>query len=120
MNPEQLEKALHDLPPTTLITEIPEIQNTVVHLLRSNRELREFDPEGNDPDVVQAIQENKDLIVRKEEHVDVTLTVIRERLGMAAWREMGSNVKEFRELHAEELKAEREEPKETQEEGVYL
>ncbi|KAI8062782.1 uncharacterized protein B0P05DRAFT_574383 [Gilbertella persicaria] len=116
MEPELLKKALDDLPPASLITEIPEIQNAIAHLLKSNQEMIEYDP--NDPDLKQAIKENKDLIIRKEKHVDITLQVIRERLGEAAWREMGSNVKEFREIHAEALKETRR-PDNT-EEGVFL
>jgi hypothetical protein len=103
MNPAQFEKALNDLPPNSLITEIPEIQNAIAHLLTSNQEMRDFDPENKDPDFVQAIKENKDLIKRKEKQVDLILKVIRERLGEAAWREMGSNVKEFRNMHKQEL-----------------
>ncbi|KAI9364155.1 hypothetical protein BD770DRAFT_379396 [Pilaira anomala] len=114
MNQAQLEKALNELPPATLITEIPEIQNSIAHLLKSNQEMREYDP--NDPDLIQAIKENKDLISRKEDQVDLTLKVIRERMGQAAWREMGSNVKEFRELHKQELK----DNKREEEQGVFL
>ncbi|KAF1804651.1 hypothetical protein V8B55DRAFT_1498373 [Mucor lusitanicus] len=121
MNPAQLEKALNEMPAVTLITEIPEIQNAIAHLLKSNQEMREFDPDSQDPDFIQAIKENADLIKRKEKQVDMTLQVIRERLGEAAWREMGSNVKEFRELHAHELKAEQQPKAEKdEEEGVFL
>jgi hypothetical protein len=119
MNPSQLEKALYELPPVTLITEIPEIQNAIAHLLKSNQEMREFDPQHTDPDFIQAIKENVDLIKRKEKQVDLTLKVIRERLGEAAWREMGSNVKEFRDMHAQEL---RDQTQQQQQEdpGVFL
>ncbi|KAL7315074.1 hypothetical protein PS15m_006573 [Mucor circinelloides] len=123
MNPAQLEKALNEMPAVTLITEIPEIQNAIAHLLKSNQEIREFDPDNKDPDFIQAIKENADLIKRKETQVDITLQVIRERLGEAAWREMGSNVKEFRELHAQELKAEQQFQQtkaDKDEEGVFL
>lgn len=123
MNPAQLEKALNEMPAVTLITEIPEIQNAIAYLLKSNQEMREFDPDNKDPDFIQAIKENAALIKRKETQVDITLQVIRERLGEAAWREMGSNVKEFRELHAQELKAEQQFQQtkaDKDEEGVFL
>lgn len=113
MEPVQLEKALNELPPATLITEIPEIQNAIAHLLKSNKEMLEYD--ANDADLIQAVKENKDLITRKEKQVDLTLKVIRERLGEAAWREMGSNVIEFRKLHKQELLENNKE-----EEGVFL
>jgi hypothetical protein len=117
MNPAQLEKALYELPPATLITEIPEVQNAIAHLLKSNQEMREFDPENTDPDFAQAIKENVDLIKRKEKQVDLTLKIIRERLGEAAWREMGSNVKEFRDIHSKELK---DQVEQEQAQGVFL
>ncbi|KAI8636688.1 hypothetical protein BD408DRAFT_478467 [Parasitella parasitica] len=125
MHSTQLRKALNEMHPTTLITEIPEVQNTIAHLLKSNQEMREFDPERKDLEFVQAIRENAELIIRKERQVDITLQVIRERLGEAAWREMGSNVKEFREVYAQELEAEQklqsnEEKKQEAEEGVFL
>ncbi|KAG1077821.1 hypothetical protein G6F42_024597 [Rhizopus arrhizus] len=85
--------------------------------------MREFDPDNKDPDFIQAIKENAALIKRKETQVDITLQVIRERLGEAAWREMGSNVKEFRELHAQELKAEQQFQQtkaDKDEEGIFL
>ncbi|CAO3623064.1 unnamed protein product [Mucor fragilis] len=124
MDSGQLEKALNEMPAVTLITEIPEIQNAIAHLLKSNQEMREFDPDNQDPDFIQAIKENVDLIKRKEKQVDITLRVIRERLGEAAWREIGSNVKEFRELHAHEFKAEQQsqqsKAEKDEEEGVFL
>ncbi|KAG2214505.1 hypothetical protein INT46_005124 [Mucor plumbeus] len=122
MDPVQLEKALNEMPPVTLITEIPEVLNAIAHLLKSNQEMREFDPDNKDPDFIQAIKENTDLITRKEKQVNITLQVIRERLGEAAWREMGSNVKEFREIHAQELKAEQQlqNEKDKKEEGIFL
>ncbi|KAI9262009.1 hypothetical protein BY458DRAFT_534606 [Sporodiniella umbellata] len=114
MNDTQLRKALNDLPSDSLISEISETQNTIVHLLKSNQELREYNEEESDPDLVQAIQENKALIERKEKQVDLTLDVIRERLGQAAWREVGSDVLEFRKIHAEALQTEK------NKEGVFL
>lgn len=122
MDHQQLEKALNELPATSLISEIPEIQNAIAHLLQSNQEMRQFDPENEDPDFKQAITENLDLILRKEQQIDLTLRIIRERIGEAAWREMSSNVKEFREMHKEQLQKQQKEQQdqEDQEEGVYL
>lgn len=119
MDTTQLRKALSELPPTSLISEISEVQNTIAHLLKSNQEMREFNEEQNDLDLIQAIQENQDLIQRKEKQVNLTLAVIRERLGEAAWREVGSNIKEFREQHAQQLQTEKKR-EEKEENGVYL
>lgn len=118
MNTQQLEKALYELPASSLISEIPEIQNSIAHLLQSNQEMREFDPDNQDPDFKQAITENLDLITRKEQQVDLTLRIIRERIGEAAWREMGSNVKEFREKFRDQLKQQQQQQE--QEQGVFL
>ncbi|KAI9023100.1 hypothetical protein CLU79DRAFT_835071 [Phycomyces nitens] len=96
MQLEQLEKALRQLPHDTLMTEIPEVQNSIAHLQKSNDEMREYDPDQSDPDLVQAIDENIELIKRYEERIDLTLRVIREIIGEAAAREMGSNVAAFR------------------------
>jgi hypothetical protein len=121
MDPSQLRKALKELPPISLMTEIPEVQNAIAHLIRSNNDIRDFDPDAKDPDLVQAIKENEDLIIRKDKQVDVTLQVIREQLGDAAWREMGSNVKEFRQKYAKELYPEtNSNNKVEEEEGVFL
>ncbi|KAG1148879.1 hypothetical protein G6F37_004347 [Rhizopus arrhizus] len=119
MDTTQLRKALSELPPNSLISEISEVQNTIAHLLKSNQEMREFNEEQNDLDLIQAIQENQDLIQRKEKQVNLTLAVIRERLGEAAWREVGSNIKEFREQHAQQLQTEKKR-EEKEENGVYL
>lgn len=119
MDTTQLRKALNELPPSSLISEISEVQNTIAHLLKSNQEMREFNEEQNDLDLIQAIQENQDLIQRKEKQVNLTLAVIRERLGEAAWREVGSNIKEFREQHAQQLQTEKKR-EEKEENGVYL
>lgn len=99
MDPTQLAQALEQLPHDTLLTEIPQVQNSIKHLLRSNREMREYDPEGKDDDLLAAISENETLIQRYEARIDLTLKVIRERLGEAAAREVGSNVDAFRQQY---------------------
>ncbi|KAJ8659733.1 hypothetical protein O0I10_004715 [Lichtheimia ornata] len=99
MDTRRLEQALEQLPHDTLLTEIPQVQNSIKHLLRSNREMRDYDPEGKDNDLLAAISENESLIQRYEARIDLTLKVIRERLGEAAAREVGSNVDAFRQQY---------------------
>ncbi|ORZ01750.1 hypothetical protein BCR43DRAFT_454436 [Syncephalastrum racemosum] len=99
MDPHHLRLALEQLPHDTLLTEIPTVQNAIAQLLRSNVEMREFDPKGEDPDLVQAIAENQDVLQRYEARIDMTLEVIRQRIGEAAAREMASNVEAFRKQH---------------------
>ncbi|KAF7722988.1 hypothetical protein EC973_002458 [Apophysomyces ossiformis] len=96
MNNTQLERALRQLPPDTLLTEIPVVQNSIMHLQQSNKDMREFDPEAKDPDLITAIRENEDLIKRYEDRINLTLSIIRERIGEAAAAEVRSNVEEFR------------------------
>ncbi|CEG68015.1 hypothetical protein RMATCC62417_04353 [Rhizopus microsporus] len=119
MNMTQLRKALDELPATSLISEVHEIQNCITHLIKSNHEMKEFDTEQNDPDLTQAIKENQDLIQKKQEQINLTLEVIRERLGEAAWREVGSDIKAFKEKYAQELQLEKKEER-MEEDGVYL
>ncbi|KAI7870442.1 hypothetical protein BDF14DRAFT_1721209 [Spinellus fusiger] len=91
-----LEKALRELPHDALLTEIPQVQNSIAHLYQSNEAMEDYDPQHSDPDLVQALQENKSLIERYQERIDVTLRVIQQVVGEAAAREMESNVKAFR------------------------
>lgn len=99
MDFKQLEQALRQMPHDTLLTEIPQVQNSIAHLLHSNEAMREHDPEGQDPDLTTAIAENEELLQRYEARIDLTLRVIRERIGEAAAREVGSNIAAFRKEH---------------------
>ncbi|CAO3596329.1 unnamed protein product [Absidia cylindrospora] len=99
----KLKKALWDMPIETLLTEIPEIQNSMVHLIQSNNDMKEYDPQGLDTDLTTAIEENKDLIQRQDQRIDLTLEVIRERVNDAAAREMASSVATFRDsIHSQQ------------------
>ncbi|KAL8269952.1 hypothetical protein Esti_006140 [Eimeria stiedai] len=55
---------------------VKEIENAISHLRRSNKEMQEFDPEGVDPDLRDAIAENLEALKKKEER----LNHIRRRL----------------------------------------
>ncbi|SCM19465.1 conserved Plasmodium protein, unknown function [Plasmodium chabaudi adami] len=46
-----------------------ETENSIYHLKRSNEEIKEFDPEGNDKDLFLALNENKFALSRKEERL---------------------------------------------------
>ncbi|ETB58421.1 hypothetical protein YYC_04026 [Plasmodium yoelii 17X] len=46
-----------------------ETENSIYHLKRSNEEIKEFDPEGNDEDLFLALNENKFALSRKEERL---------------------------------------------------
>lgn len=124
MDLKQLENALKEMPIDTLLSEIPEIQNSLIHLIRSNKDMKDFDPEGKDPELTLAIKENKDLIKRYNDRIDLTLDVIRERINEAAALEIGSNVESFREKYMKDIIEEEEKALSTRsitsEEGVYL
>lgn len=116
----RLEQALRQLPRDTLLTEIPEVQNSIAHLLKSNEAMREYDPERNDPDLCLAITENEALIQRYEKRIDLTLQVIRDRLGEAAAREVRSNVDAFRRQHPTEVVQHQNNQSKESNEGVFL
>ncbi|CAO3610030.1 unnamed protein product [Cunninghamella blakesleeana] len=124
MDLKQLKNALKEMPIDTLLSEIPEIQNSLLHLIQSNKDMDEFDPEGKDPELTLAIKENKDLIKRYNDRIDLTLEVIRVRINEAAAMEMGSTVESFREKYMKEIIEEEEKELSTRtiasEEGVYL
>ena len=122
MDLARLENALQQLPVDTLLTEIPEIQNSIKHLLKSNNEMREYDPERKDQDLIEAVEENIELMRRHEIRIDVTLRVIKERIGEAAFFEVKSNVDAFRKEYPTGItKAKiKEEENKAAEEGVFL
>jgi len=56
--------------------EIKEITNKIFHLERSNREMKEIDPEGQDEDLVIAVSENLVVLEKFRKRLDL----INERL----------------------------------------
>ncbi|KJP87896.1 hypothetical protein AK88_02500 [Plasmodium fragile] len=48
-----------------------EIENSIYHLKRSNDEIKEFDPEGADQDLLMALNENRFSLCRKEERLRI-------------------------------------------------
>ncbi|KAI9492101.1 hypothetical protein BDB00DRAFT_766072 [Zychaea mexicana] len=123
MDLARLKQALQQLPIDTLLSEIPEVQNSIAHLLKSNEAMREFDPKGEDRDLTEAIEENQALMERHENRIDLTLRVIKERLGEAAAYEVGSNVDAFRKEHPTKPvvpENQKQQQEQEQEEGVFL
>ncbi|CAM0137605.1 hypothetical protein VKS41_003074 [Umbelopsis sp. WA50703] len=84
------------LPTETILAEIGKLQNSIKHLVRSNTEMKEFDPELTDSDLGQAVQENEQVIARQNSQIDRLIQSIRERLGHDAAREIESTVQEYR------------------------
>ncbi|KAK3397786.1 hypothetical protein B0T20DRAFT_231794 [Sordaria brevicollis] len=98
ITPQAFAAALEDLPPSALHLKVLEIYNSIAHLKYSNEQLRPF-AEGleaplgyestqqnqPDPDCVEAIRENEEVIVRMEERVQLIKNEV-ERRGLS-WTE---------------------------------
>ena len=56
--------------------DLKDLNNKIYHLERSNREMKEIDPEGEDKDLVEAIEENNEVIERFKKQAEL----IKERL----------------------------------------
>lgn len=54
-----------------LVLQEREVAKNVAKLKDSNGEMLQFDPDGKDPDLVQAIKENEGVILRSEERLDI-------------------------------------------------
>lgn len=98
ITPQAFAAALEDLPPSALHLKVLEIYNSIAHLKYSNEQLRPFAegleiPLGSssstenqpDPDCVEAIRENEQVIVRMEERVQLIKNEV-ERRGLS-WTE---------------------------------
>jgi hypothetical protein len=53
---------LAELTPLPLYTEISRLQNSLVHLKETQKQLREYISDSPDPDISQAIEENVDVM----------------------------------------------------------
>ena len=87
---------LEALPTETLLSEIGRLQNSNKHLVRSNDEMKEFDPALNDSDLKMAVHENEQVISRQQDQIHTLIELIRTRLGDDAARAIESTVEEYR------------------------
>lgn len=97
ITPQAFAAALEDLPVSALHLKVLEIYNSIAHLKYSNEQLRPFAegieaPLGSesssaqpDPDCVEAIRENEQVIVRMEERIQLVRDEV-ERRGLS-WTE---------------------------------
>lgn len=128
ISPTQFATAILDLPLENLYAKVFEIRNSVDHLERSNKELREYsDSVGGDADCVAAVRENEDVINRMNDRIELVKREV-ERRGQK-WHEAGVNGKTDGEVAAggtltdEELRRQMEErmaEDDEAEEGVHL
>jgi len=76
-----------DMRPEVLEARLAEVENSIEHLMRSNRELAAaLSEDGEDPDFRQAINENVEVILRRHElaaEIRRIMTLSRERRAVA-------------------------------------
>ena len=83
---EQFATALETLPLANLYAKTFELRNSIAHLQRSNAELELYSTEeGGDPDCMQAIEENKEVIGRMKERIELVKLEVEKR--GARWHE---------------------------------
>ena len=86
ISPEQFATALETLPVSNLYAKTFEIRNSMAHLERSNAELELFMAEsGRDADCEQAVEENKRVIDRMKQRVELIKAEVEKR--GARWHE---------------------------------
>ena len=76
--PHRFAEAIAELPLANLYLKAAEIRNSISHLHSSNKQLRLFADEG-DRDCADAIQENREVIRRMKERVDLLRSEIGRR-----------------------------------------
>mmetsp|Transcript_2968 Transcript_2968/g.9086 ORF Transcript_2968/g.9086 Transcript_2968/m.9086 type:complete len:91 (+) Transcript_2968:134-406(+) len=69
-------KSVEDLTEIELKREEKELSNSIRKLQESNEEMQQFDPQGKDGILVEAITENKDVIARRAQRLEA----VRKRL----------------------------------------
>ncbi|KAF2735252.1 hypothetical protein EJ04DRAFT_465276, partial [Polyplosphaeria fusca] len=79
--------ALSTLPPSSLHAKLSELSNSIAHLHRSNAELEAYIQESKeerdgDKECYEAIQENKDVVRKMEERVELVKREIVEVRGL--------------------------------------
>jgi hypothetical protein len=136
ISPTQFASAIEDLPLENLYSKVFEIQNSVAHLERSNRELEEYsDSVGGDVDCAAAVRENQEVVGRMKDRIELVKKEVERRgqkwhggeVNGALDGEMATggrlNDEELRRRMEERMTEdddEEEEEEEEEEEGVHL
>lgn len=81
--------ALTDLPLSALHAKISELKNSIAHLEKSNAELEEYVRQENDKDCYEALMENKDVMARMQERIELVKREIVEVRGLPLGPEEG-------------------------------
>ncbi|KAF2471920.1 uncharacterized protein BDR25DRAFT_341988 [Lindgomyces ingoldianus] len=81
ITPSRFTAALADLPVSSLHAKVFELRNSIAHLEKSNLELEEWAREG-DKECYEALLENRDVVRRMEERVELVRREIVEVRGL--------------------------------------
>ena len=80
ISPTQFASAIEDLPLENLYAKVFEIRNSISHLEDSNKELEEYSQNvGGDADCVDAIRENREVIGRMDERIELVKREVERR-----------------------------------------
>lgn len=74
--------ALRELPVSALHAKVSELQNAIVHLEKSNEALEEFVREEDDKDCYEALMENREVVERNKERIELIRKEVVELRGL--------------------------------------
>ncbi|ORY09088.1 hypothetical protein BCR34DRAFT_568986 [Clohesyomyces aquaticus] len=82
ISPSRFASALSSLPISSLHAKVHELRNSIAHLEKSNRELEEFVRVEQDKDCYEALLENREVVSRMEERIELVRREIVEVRGL--------------------------------------
>ncbi|KAF2790296.1 hypothetical protein K505DRAFT_81969 [Melanomma pulvis-pyrius CBS 109.77] len=74
--------ALRELPVSALHAKVSELQNAIAHLQKSNEALEEFVREEDDKDCYEALMENREVVERNKERIELIRKEVVELRGL--------------------------------------
>jgi hypothetical protein len=86
--PARFASALNDLPISSLYAKHAELKNNIVHMESSNKQLEDFARDNDDRDCYEALLENRQVIKRFLERIDMIKKEVVEVRGLP-WRPQG-------------------------------
>ncbi|CAO2650609.1 Nn.00g019010.m01.CDS01 [Neocucurbitaria sp. VM-36] len=82
ISPARFAKALEDLPISSLYGKYAELTNQIQHLESSNKELEEYARENDDRDCYEALLENRQVMKRFQERIELIKKEVQEVRGL--------------------------------------
>lgn len=92
ITPARFRTALEDLSISSLYAKYAELQNSIAHMESSNKQLEDFARENDDRECYEALLENKEVIKRFLERIELIKTEVIEVRGLP-WRPQGEDEK---------------------------